>query len=457
MRNFPNGAILYFAIKILGILYEITIMKMLNRERVDGTDITIGQRVYGNLGKDRISKKYSAEFRDLDGKQRCQSLGTTNRSQARRKAIEIQQQIERGLENEKPSNITIDELTKNYLEIVKAKGVAPKTVAKYRTNLDKLKDYCYQKKIRFARQFSENDLYLYRQYLVDKIYADKTIEGAIVLAKQIFKWSWRQGILQNYRLEAATFPKAKAKPQPCFTSKQVHMLIDQAIGTEKTAFALMAYAGLRIGEVEQLCWQDVIVKDNLYAMIHVRRGGSNGTTKDKDDRFVPVHPIISDLLGRPKKRTGRIFNTITERRLLKRIKQLCKICEFDNPNQYKLHTFRHHFASMCANHGVAHRKVLAWLGHSSSEMLDLYYHLHDEDSQRTMQALAASDKKMNSSNGEKYFVEGNLRATGRSKTEKTLQVLEVQELISSLSNITEKAGFEPAVRNPVHSHSKSAP
>jgi hypothetical protein len=36
----------------------------------------------------------------------------------------------------------------------------------------------------------------------------------------------------------------------------------------------------------------------------------------------------------------------------------------------------------------AYRKALAWLGHSSSDMLDLYYHLHDEDSQETMRALA---------------------------------------------------------------------
>ena len=50
---------------------------------------------------------------------------------------------------------------------------------------------------------------------------------------------------------------------------------------------------------------------------------------------------------------------------------------------------------MCSNHGVAHRKVLAWLGHSSSEMLDLYYHLHDEDSQRTMMDLAQSHPSAN--------------------------------------------------------------
>ena len=50
--------------------------------------------------------------------------------------------------------------------------------------------------------------------------------------------------------------------------------------------------------------------------------------------------------------------------------------------------YRHHFASLCANHDFADRKTLAWLGHSSSQMLDLYYRLYDEDSQQAMMALA---------------------------------------------------------------------
>ena len=106
---------------------------------------------------------------------------------------------------------------------------------------------------------------------------------------------------------------------------------------------------------------------------------------------------------------------------------------------------------------LRHRKALAWLGHSSSDMLDLYYHLHDEDSQNTMQALAAGGENMLSRNNEKYPNEGNLRATGEYKTEKTLQVPEVQELVTSLSNITERAGFEPAVGQALHSLSKAAP
>ena len=82
------------------------------------------------------------------------------------------------------------------------------------------------------------------------------------------------------------------------------------------------------------------------------------------------------------------------------------------------------------------------LRHSSSEMLDLYYHLHDEDSQNAMAELAKSDSFENA----EIPSEGNLRAMGEYKIVKALQVPEIKELMECLINTTEKAGFEPAVR-----------
>jgi len=128
------------------------------------------------------------------------------------------------------------------------------------------------------------------------------------------------------------------------------------------------------------------------------------------------------------------------------MKVLCSECGFEDPDLYKLHTFRHHFASLCANHHVAHRKALAWLGHSSSEMLDLYYHLHDDDSQKAMSALASSGPNHMIQHNEDSAFEGHLRTTGQSRIEKTLQVPEVKELAACFANTTERAGFEPAVR-----------
>ena len=62
-----------------------------------------------------------------------------------------------------------------------------------------------------------------------------------------------------------------------------------------------------------------------------------------------------------------------------------------------------------------------------------------------MLALANSGIIGGCFSGKNLTFEGNLRAMGQSKIEKMLQVPQVQELVTSLSNITERAGFEPAV------------
>jgi hypothetical protein len=70
-----------------------------------------------------------------------------------------------------------------------------------------------------------------------------------------------------------------------------------------------------------------------------------------------------------------------------------------------------------------YRKALAWLGHSNLEMLDLYYHLHDDDSQKTMMELAKSD---NSEIPEEKS-EDSLRTVAGSKIVNNQQPPELQE------------------------------
>lgn len=158
-------------------------MKLVNRERVDGTQITLGKRVYYRDGKKVTAKSFSVEYTDHEGKQQCKSLGTKNIVHARRKAIKIQDQLEKGIESKSPSRISIKELADKYLEMAKTKGTTPKTQAKYRTDLEKLKYFCDENNIKMARKFTQNNLYSYRQYLTEKKYAPKTVQGAVVLAK----------------------------------------------------------------------------------------------------------------------------------------------------------------------------------------------------------------------------------------------------------------------------------
>ena len=439
-------------------------MKLTDRERVDGTPVTIGHRVYYRDGCKKVSKGYSAEYRDTTGKQVCEGLGTRSRLEARRMAVEIFTRLREGCPRIVETNLTVEALVEAYFNTAKARGLARKTEWKYATDLDKLKEFCLQKRISLAHRFSRDAFFGYRQWLAEKDYADKTIYGALTLAKQVFKWGFQEGRLREYRLAAARIAKAKARPQPCFRTEQAELIVANSEGAEKVAFAILAYAGLRIGELEQLQWADVQLDSGDLGMFHIRRGGSTGTTKDKDHRFVPISPRIRPLLV-SLPRTGQlVFPSISERKLLKRLKEICHEVGLPDPKQYKLHSFRHHFASMCANHGVAHRKALAWLGHSSSDMLDLYYHLHDADSQAAMKSLTDDtfnpanepDEMKDPAESMEVDPEGTLRATVQSTIDKTPQAPDVQELVGTLCGLTERVGFEPTVPLRAHGISSAA-
>lgn len=438
-------------------------MKLTQRERVDGTQITIGRRVLRRAGREKVSRKFVAQYRDQSGRQCCESLRVATVALARRRAIEIQQRLERGEERPLPATLTMVDLIEQYEAHVRLRQLAPKTLWKYSADLAKLSDYCTEAKIERASAFEEDAFLKYRAWLQERRFAAKTIYGALALAKQVLKWGWRKKLLPTYPLADVSLPKAKARPQPCFTTEQVEKIVASAANKleqddEALAFALLAFAGLRIGEVEQLQWGDVVLGDDGNpVMLHIRRGGSGGMTKDKDERFVPIHPQIAarlpDLAKEKKPQNVAVCPSIRERSLLKRLKAHCKSLGFPEPEEFKLHSFRHHFASMCANHGVAHRKALAWLGHSNSDMLELYYHLHDEDSQEAMRSLAGTDA---TSLRAKRPAEGTLRAPDQSKIEKLSQLPEFQAFAGCLANQSERAGFEPAVPLRVHTLSKRA-
>ena len=156
---------------------------------------------------------------------------------------------------------------------------------------------------------------------------------------------------------------------------------------------------MRIGELVQLRWEDVNIESSV---IHVQRGGSEGRTKDKEDRFIPIHagrlkPILQCL----QRKSEVVFlmpdgKLVSPKKLRAYLKDLCRQCGFENPRQYKLHTFRHFFASYCAQQNLSYKYVLEWMGHSSSAILDMYFTMNDRQAQAAMNGLSFhSDKTEN--------------------------------------------------------------
>jgi len=79
---------------------------------------------------------------------------------------------------------------------------------------------------------------------------------------------------------------------------------------------------------------------------------------------------------------------VSDKKLLRYLKTLCTQCGFENPRQYKLHTFRHFFASYCAQQNLSYKYVLEWMGHSSSAILDLYFTMNDRHAQAAMNSMS---------------------------------------------------------------------
>jgi integrase len=162
-------------------------------------------------------------------------------------------------------------------------------------------------------------------------------------------------------------------------------------------FATLAFTGMRIGKLQQLRWENVDFDLNV---IHMQQGGSDGKPKDREDRFIPVHgsklkPILQALLRISEQvflmPDGRLASP---KKLRAYLKSLCKQCGFENPKQYKLHTFRHFFASYCAQQNLSYKYVLEWMGHSSSAILDMYFTMNDRQAHRAMNSLSFNSEKL---------------------------------------------------------------
>jgi site-specific recombinase XerD len=372
-------------------------MKLVDKQVVEATKPTIyiGKRTYKDKKTDQIhvGRPYWAEY-FTNGKQYQEPLKTPNKSTALRAAYVLSERLERGQCKVRDSRRTMEDLADGYKAFCKARNLARKTLVKYEGQLKRLKKWCKSEGIQRAKNFSPDDLFAYRMYLADKcVLSEKSIYHETIVIKQMFKWATRNGFLSQNLLEPIRFAKVKSPKQPCFTMQQVELLLSNAENWVVPIFAALAFTGMRIGELVQLQWEDVNLESSV---IHVQRGGSEGRTKDKEDRFIPIHAgRLKPLLQCLQRKSEVVFlvpdeKTVSPKKLRAYLKDLCKQCGFENPRQYKLHTFRHFFASYCAQQNLSYKYVLEWMGHSSSAMLDMYFTMNDRHSQNAMNSLSFS-------------------------------------------------------------------
>lgn len=393
---------------------DLNAMKMQERHRVEGTEpaIYIGRRVYQRRdGTSSVGRSWHAVY-CVCGKQRSLSLRTRSRDFAIHAAHNLCQKLIEGAIPASQRRVPMRELKEVYLEMQANQNRSPKTLVKYRYIL---KEFCaWWEKLgdRPSSAFTERHFWAYRRFLEELGKTTQTIADRLILVKQLFKWGAGRGkMLRENPIADATVPEPPPTSQPCFTPDQVEKLLSSASDFERPIYTVLAYSGLRIGELVALRWQDVLLDRGQHGFLHVQRGGSNGTTKSKRSRLIPIHPKLRPIFEslprnhenvftrRPSRRYPRTNRPLYDRLLLTAVKRLCRKCDFAGWEKFKLHTFRHAFASMCARSHVSCKYALNWMGHKRSDILDMYITMYDEVQEQAMSTINYDRSKLSRDGG----------------------------------------------------------
>ena len=198
---------------------------------------------------------------------------------------------------------------------------------------------------------------------------------------------WNKGIQWNY-LRENPFAKIKLQKRqsknPVFVTETLFEVIMPNIEADivrdivTTAF----YTGCRLGELVNLTWQDINIKDEVITI-----GNNNYQTKSRKNRIVPIHQKVKEILIKrfPKiirKDKHYVFSkndgcAYTGDYFSRRFKKACRKAEINEGIHF--HCLRHGAATRMIVNGAPVPSVQRILGHANIQTTMLYTHPDIED------------------------------------------------------------------------------
>lgn len=223
--------------------------------------------------------------------------------------------------------------------------------------------------------------------------ASTTVSLEFKVLKGAFADAMKQGWCASNPAQAVALPESEGNSREAFTWQQVEALLGTATGDWKTAIALGAFTGGRLGDIVNLVWEGV---DFAGKTIRFR---PQKTKRKAIDVMSPMHPSLEKLLmelplpdgngantkpvcpslagktlggrsGLSAQFRGLIDASGIENRLLRR--GAGKGRSF---YEFGFHSLRHTFNSQLINAGVAQEIRMRLSGHSSKEANAIYSHV----------------------------------------------------------------------------------
>jgi integrase/recombinase XerD len=329
-----------------------------------------------------------------DREQQRVSLNTRSKKEARRRAIQIDAELISGKYRPQKRAPFIRDAVKTYMDYLKTEDRREGTLKRYGPELERFADFAAMHRVTRLNAVNVSLMDKYRAWRVEQGAAPATLHHETTVIKQFVNYAHEREMIATNPLKKMKLKKPKQAAPVAYTLDEVEAILGKAHERYRPIFELLAFTGLRIGELEWLTWGDVDFEKGFVKI----RAKDDWKPKDGDDRSVPMNQRVRRLLdGLP--RDGRwVFvgppcptypkggQRISGRRALRAVKSAAKKARVAAKKR-TLHTFRHFFASFYANNGIEMAKLMTWMGHSSAEMVMRYYTLNDDESRRAMLAV----------------------------------------------------------------------
>jgi len=296
-----------------------------------------------------------------NGRKFDKSLKTRDRTIARFKKNEIENQIAKG-DNPIPNfNLSPQYVLNEYREFCRNRN-KDHTVSDDISRINHFLNQCLPARI---KDVSESMLIEYLNKRLDaKDIIPSTANHIITNIKTFLNFAIRKNYISINPLRNVRKYRVDKIPPKFLSRGEIKKILIKAKG--ETLYPMIAtaiYTGMRLGELKRLAWGDIDFKrDTLTVVI----------SKSKKFRVIPIHPRLKAILAKYSKLSGVCFELANQRRIFRRIKKRAKLPGIG------WHIFRHTFASHLVMSGIDLVTVGKLLGHSDIKTTMIYSHLSPE-------------------------------------------------------------------------------
>lgn len=371
--------------------------------------IPVGERV--KIFPRGKKKTWVADFWQ-DGQHRKMSLRTANKKIAVERAMKLEVNLADGTFQKPLPKVLIQDAVAEYLDHLKVEDRSRKTLVKYRGIFDALVSFLTAQGITRLSQFAAVHFDKFRAFRKAD-HHPKTLYTEGVVIKQLFRWARKRKLITENPLDDIKLCKPRQEPKGGPSLAQINTILATARGVMQVMLAMLAFTGIRSGELQRLRKEDVDLVGNWIDVVN--RPGAE--TKTRGSRKVPIHPRLHQILKGAPKSPGPWFFTaepsnkypkgdhwISTKKLNDRFRVLLKKLQLPIGRDagFTIHSLRHSFETICVNKGIPQRVIDVWLGHTSDKsMAAVYYRLSDKESQKFMKKVPFGTGKSAANAGRK--------------------------------------------------------